>query len=153
MNWEALGALGEIVGALAVFLTLIYLAVQIRQNTMAVRASAIDAAILHISNVRQALFGDDDLVDIYIRGNADPTSLNEKELVRYRLLIHNILMGISNVHAQTALTGLATSNWESQLPVIERVVSTSGGTWFWDTYRDEFEETFRGEVDTLQNRS
>ncbi len=33
MNWEAIGAIGEILGALAVFVTLIYLAVQIKQNT------------------------------------------------------------------------------------------------------------------------
>ena len=39
MNWEALGAIGEIVGAVAVVLTLGYLAVQIRQNTRSVRAS------------------------------------------------------------------------------------------------------------------
>jgi hypothetical protein len=30
MNWEALGAIGEIVGAVAVIVTLRYLAVQIR---------------------------------------------------------------------------------------------------------------------------
>ena len=35
MNWEAIGALGEVIGALAVFLTLIYLAVQVRQHTRA----------------------------------------------------------------------------------------------------------------------
>ena len=29
MNWDALGAMGEIVGALAVFATLAYLAIQI----------------------------------------------------------------------------------------------------------------------------
>ena len=33
MDWNAIGAIGEIIGAIAVFLTLIYLAMQIRQNT------------------------------------------------------------------------------------------------------------------------
>ena len=33
MDWNAIGAIGEIIGALAVFLTLVYLALQIRQNT------------------------------------------------------------------------------------------------------------------------
>ena len=40
MNWEAVSAIGEIVGALAVFVTLIYLAIQIRQNTITVQAAA-----------------------------------------------------------------------------------------------------------------
>ena len=33
MNWDAIGAIGEILGALVVVITLGYLAVQIRQNT------------------------------------------------------------------------------------------------------------------------
>ena len=33
MNWDAIGAVGELAGALAVLITLIYLAVQLRQNT------------------------------------------------------------------------------------------------------------------------
>ena len=33
MNWEAISAVGELIGALAVLVTLIYLATQLRQNT------------------------------------------------------------------------------------------------------------------------
>ena len=35
MNWEAMGAIGEVVGAIAVVLTLAYLAIQFRQNSNA----------------------------------------------------------------------------------------------------------------------
>lgn len=37
MNWGALGAVGEVVGAAGVIASLVYLAVQIRQNTRSVR--------------------------------------------------------------------------------------------------------------------
>jgi hypothetical protein len=43
MNWDAIGAMGEILGALAVLVTLIYLAVQIRQNTSAVATATSKA--------------------------------------------------------------------------------------------------------------
>ena len=36
LNWEAIGAAGEIIGALAVVVTLVYLTFQLRQNTRAV---------------------------------------------------------------------------------------------------------------------
>ena len=39
MNWEAIGAVGEVVGAVAVVATLGYLAVQIRQNTKMMKSS------------------------------------------------------------------------------------------------------------------
>ena len=35
MNWDALGAIAELLGAIAVFLTLAYLTVQVRQNSKA----------------------------------------------------------------------------------------------------------------------
>ena len=38
MNWEAISAIGEIVGATAVVITLGYLAVQIRQSTRVAQA-------------------------------------------------------------------------------------------------------------------
>jgi hypothetical protein len=40
MNWDAIGAIGEIVGALAVVISIAYLAIQIRSNTRATKASA-----------------------------------------------------------------------------------------------------------------
>ena len=48
MNWEAIGALAELCGAAAVVATLVYLAVQIRQNNE-----------LRRSESRQALVGND----------------------------------------------------------------------------------------------
>ena len=37
MNWDALGAIAELLGAVAVFFTLAYLALQVRQNANALR--------------------------------------------------------------------------------------------------------------------
>jgi len=45
MNWDAIGAIGEIVGALAVVLSLIYLATQIRaSNSVAQRDSRLKSS-------------------------------------------------------------------------------------------------------------
>jgi len=40
MNWDAIGAIGEILGALAVFVSLMYLAAQMRGQNKQARASA-----------------------------------------------------------------------------------------------------------------
>ena len=39
MNWEALGAIGELVGGLVVLVTIIYLSIQVRQSAQATRCS------------------------------------------------------------------------------------------------------------------
>ena len=43
----------------------------------------------------------------------------------------------------------ASATKKIQKPVIERIVSSPGGAWFWENYRHEFEESFRKEVDQL----
>ncbi len=48
MNWNAIGSVGEAAGAVAVVASLIYLALQIRQNTLEVRAAAVDSVIASI---------------------------------------------------------------------------------------------------------
>ena len=40
MNWEAVGAIGEVLGALVVTVSLIYLALQVRQANLQAQGSA-----------------------------------------------------------------------------------------------------------------
>ena len=149
MNWDAIGAMGEILGALAVFVTLVYLALQIRQNTRAVQASAVDASISKVNDVRESLYENAELSRIYLQGMAHPDDLDEENRLRFRLLIHNILLSISNVYSQASFTGLPLSTWESQLVILNRLIVTPGGRWFWREYQLEFEESFREEVNKI----
>ena len=149
MNWEAIGAVGEIVGALVVLVTLVYLAMQIRQNTKSVQAAAVDSANSQVSKIREVIFADADVANMYRRGNEDPASLSEDDTIRYRLLIHNIMLSLSNSITQASVSGLSESMTQVELPILGRVVGTAGGRWFWETYRDEFEESFRGTIDEL----
>ena len=40
MNWEAIGVIAEVVGAVAVIISLIYLAIQVKSNTRSLKASS-----------------------------------------------------------------------------------------------------------------
>ena len=153
MNWDALGAIAELLGALAVFITLVYLTLQIRQNTKAVRASAMNASVGHIATIRRDVYANAELSDIYLRGNADPDLLTDGERIRYRTLVHNMLMSQVNTHAQARYAGLPPESWESQAPIIRRVLGCPGGRWFWTNYSHEFEERFRAEIDEILGRS
>ena len=149
MNWNAVGAIGEIIGALAVFLTLGYLAVQIRQNTKAVRASALDSSVNAVNDVRIAMFESSEVAALYRRGLENPEELDDDERTRFRLLLHTIIWTVWNVYAQTEYGGLSSSTWAAQLPLLDRIMNSRGGIWFWGKYQMEFEEAFRIEVDKV----
>ena len=144
---QVLGNLGEFFGAIAVFATLAYLAVQIRQNTKAQRSAAYDSSIRNFTAVRQALFESSEMSSIYVKGSNDPDGLNEEELVRYRLLVNNILMSFWHIHNEPA--DLPEDLWTTQLPAVLRVLSCPGGRWFWENYQTEFVPSFRNEIEKI----
>lgn len=47
MDWEAVGAVSELIGAVAVVVSLIYLAGEVKHNTRAIRGSTLDAITAH----------------------------------------------------------------------------------------------------------
>ncbi len=55
MNWDVIGAVGEIIGALAVVATLIYLAIQIRENTRASKSEAFRDSVAVWNDVFEML--------------------------------------------------------------------------------------------------
>lgn len=71
MNWEAIGAIGEVAGAIGVIVTLIYLATQIRQSNDLSRSESRQALVandvtsltanLRIADVFAKLVSDEDL--------------------------------------------------------------------------------------------
>jgi hypothetical protein len=89
INWDAVGAIGEIVGALAVILTLFYLARQLRHNseiveshTKELRLSALQDTASSFSHLRDPIIRDPNVADIWQRATTDYHSLSGVEKVR-----------------------------------------------------------------------
>ena len=81
MSIQDLGSIGEFVAALA---TLVYLAIQIRQNTKqveegtrATRASAVSTGLNLINANRLAIYSDQDIASIWSQGLEDPHVLEQ----------------------------------------------------------------------------
>ncbi len=68
MNWEALGAIGETVGAIGVVATLLYLAVQIRQNNRKLGESTSAALNQFFANINSRISSDEQFAELFIRG-------------------------------------------------------------------------------------
>ena len=90
-------AIGDIVGALAVFISLVHLALQIRQNTRAVLSSALDFTVNTISIDRQSIYETDEVARVYLKGLAAPGELDYLERFKFRPLIHNLMLSQSNI--------------------------------------------------------
>lgn len=111
MNWEALGAIGEIVGAVAVVLTLGYLAVQIRQNTRALRASTHQALIDSTLMYQSLTLNNPDVARIRLYGAMDPSKLTEEDQYRFRTAMEMLFRLIENAFVQHEEGTLGDEGW------------------------------------------
>jgi hypothetical protein len=83
MNWEAMAAVGELAGALAVIVTLIYLSLQLRQNTRASRLAAVQTASENSSRFSELIAVNPELGELVWRGLREPESLDPVETRRF----------------------------------------------------------------------
>ena len=162
MEWtiQDLGAIGEFVGAIGVVITLGYLAFQIRQNTvqlkqttLTAKAAAVNASNIALRETRQTIYESCEMPEIFMRGNDDPDALGEVQSLRYRMVMQNITDVMLDVYTQTSVTSFSPETWATQgMSLVERVLGTSGGHWFWAGYADTYPPSFRGEVDRILQR-
>lgn len=154
MNWQAVSAVSELIGAFGVIVSLVYLASQIRQNTRqleqnerASMAAAVNVSSTNYRENRRYIYTSSEVTEICLTGMADPERLNDAERYRFRLLTQNLVDGLWDMYSQTVLTGFAPETWETQgKRVIERVLTTGGGRWFWENFSADYTQDFRAEV-------
>ena len=92
MDWEAIGAIGEVVGAAAVVCSLIYVGTQIRQNTKTSRDEAIREIYSSTTDQLNVLALPENSQCI-LKGLNDFSALNEEEKYRF----DNLMGGLINL--------------------------------------------------------
>jgi hypothetical protein len=70
MNWNAIGAIGQILGALAVFVTIAYLAVQVRDTEREMGRAIVQSRTEGFNQSNLLLAANERLVDIHVKGDA-----------------------------------------------------------------------------------
>jgi hypothetical protein len=150
MTLEDWANIGEIVGGVAVIVSLLYLAWQIRQNTKAVRATAVDSSINYSMSVRQAIFENKEITHHLPPGMpATPMHSPRRTSSGSGSCATTCCLSHWNIFSQSRLADLTSETWSSQRHVVKRMLTTEGGRWFWDNYRQEFEASFQVEVDAI----
>jgi hypothetical protein len=100
MNWEALAAAAEIIAAIVVFATLIYLAIQTRDNVKVLRARAVWDAQVSFVEVNQILGDGGTVSELIFRIMSDSEELSSYE----KYLVHRFARGwFQRMEAQFAL--------------------------------------------------
>ena len=109
---DELGNLGDFIGGVAVLVTLVYVAIQIRQNTAQLkiggeiaRTDTYARSVESFSEFRSLLISDSEMADIYLRGCRDMGSLSPVERLRFYLILQQVFHTVQAALANTTATG------------------------------------------------
>lgn len=97
MNWEAIAAVGEMVGALAVLLTLAYLARQVRQANRQNLLSSFQHTYDSMNQFLESTLAADDVAELVIRGRVSYNGLSAADRLRFEHF-HFIILNIVESH-------------------------------------------------------
>ncbi len=147
MTLQDLGNIGEFVGAIGVIASLVYLAVQIRQNTRSVRASMFQEAVRDFALASDVLASDADLARIWRTGIRDFDALEPDERQRFAAYALGLFRRTENVFFQTQHGALDLAFGESVVSHVRLMGSWPGIVAWWTRARVLFSPSFREYVD------
>ena len=165
MNWEAVGAVAEMIGGIAVLVTLIYLALQLRQNSDLLEQNTRIArqAILRSQTDRYIanchfMAGDSGIMGIYLRAMEEPTSVTREEWWRFGTYMYGMFKDYEEMFFFASEGKESAHRWADAQKDIVFYLSPAGGRKWWHSHGNKLlSPAFKDFVDDLigkdENRS
>jgi hypothetical protein len=142
----------ETSGAIAVLLGLVFVGLELRQNTYAVEAATFQSLTDASNDFIMTIASDAELSRIYTSGLADVSSLNSDEYQRFYMTIRSFWVRMQNVYSQWQRGTLSDDDWRLYQAVlcIGRTDESgeSGVEATFDEHRMILSEEFQQFVDT-----
>ncbi len=143
MNWEALGAISELVGAAGVIASLIYVGVQVRQNTRSMRAATYDSLVRSNGEWLAPLIQDAALADNFEMAVASWYEVEEAQRSRVMYLLTQLFRHWENAFFQQQQGTLAPSLWLTWQEIILSYFHQPGIQEWWQLRRTVYSTEFR----------
>lgn len=149
MNWDALGALAEAIGAIAVVATLLFIARDIRQNSRSLEIAALRDTTAQWNQWSDMIAGSADLADIVAKGNRSYAQLTESEKLRYGAYVQAFFDNVESYrslvvdhHAEKDLTVLTA--------IAKRRLATPGFAAWWAENTADYAQEFADWIEGLR---
>ena len=135
MNWDAVGAIAEITGVFVVMISLVYVGIQIRQNTMQLRQDNLRETVRGVLDTNWYFHRDNAAFDVFRDGCNSFEELSSKDKAHF----HSIVVDLSFYLELTRGLHQAELIDSAALEINERfflaILYTPGGKQWWDFAR------------------
>ena len=149
MNWEMLAAIGQLAAVFVGIPSLIYLAVQIREQTKERRQAAVNALTVQWGDLTCALHDSAELSTIFLHGVQSFADLDPVSKLRFSAFFNrliNVFEGMYLSHADGTLMG---SSWDKIERTMSDFIAYRGVQDWWKTRKHWHTEEFGRVVDAI----
>lgn len=147
MNWDAVSAVAESLGAAGVVVSLAYLAHQIRRNTRALQGAAHETTTSRQHQFLLLLAQNPDLARLYEAGRSDFSRLSPDEQARLSALLTVVFSGIETTYWQHRRGNIDAPLWARYLLILQGFLSMPGVRAWLDDRAPPYTPEFRVLVD------
>lgn len=147
MTLDQLVAISQAVAAVGVILSLVFLAIQLRQNTRAVRSASIQTLVQSLSDTAQVIVDNEYLVPIMLKASTNPEGLTEEERARLHFCFVMTIRRFEGVYFQRELGLVDPAIIDGfERSHVSLLASKSGGAW-WADKKSIFNSGFVSYID------
>ena len=144
-----IASLAEVIGAIAVVISLLYVGVQVRDTTRAVRSAAVNDANTAIQSWYQMMASDPQLLKTYLDGILSQEPLSRDEEFRYMMITQAVMYAFQNTFLLGQEGSLDAGLMSSLNTGIQAVRHTPGFRRYWAERRGYFFPEFVAFVEEL----
>ena len=137
-----LGQAITILANLGVIAGIVFLALEIRVNTSAVRSASIQAITDGSADALHALAADQELASLRLAGDSDPTSLSEIEAFQYRVYYRQHWLRFQNAYFQRRFDALDAAVWGTYERIICADINRPGVEAGWPFHAEVLDPEF-----------
>jgi hypothetical protein len=148
MNWEAISAIAEILGAAGVIATLAYLAVQIRQNTKMARAATRQELAGQMQLLASDLVTVEGIARIF-QNHIEGKELTPTELVRLQARAYRDLRFWDNALFQYSQGLLTDDEWRGFRENLKALLKLEAYSDYWSRESTLYSSAFQNEVASI----
>lgn len=152
MNWEAIGAIGEVLGAVAVVATLLYVARQLDEQGRALTTSVRDSAFQQLQEWNYQVMADPRLSHLFQLGAAtdDWSGFSPEEKSRLIHVLYSFFKTFENIYLHTAEGSAPPEVWDRNCQVFLAYAAQPGCRRYWNDRRAALDERFLSVLDGME---
>ena len=149
MNWEAISAISQMIGSIAVVFSVLYLAVQVHRSTRIAKLAAQDAASTSLREVTRPFAENADLARIWRKGLEDLQSLSAEEQARFFHSTYQFLKAFETIHFHHIHGVMDEQIWQGWCGLLQHYIASPGIEHYWKLRHDLFSVRFQQFIQTL----